>query len=50
MKLKRVLMQMILEDHLKQKNKDLPKEEAEKLVYRWLDDEGNEWTSPLHIQ
>lgn len=41
-KLRRELMKMMMEDHLRQTHQFLPKEMAEELTFRWLDDEGNE--------
>jgi len=45
LKLNKELMKMIMEDHLKQVNQHLPKEEAEKKVYQWHSSDGEEWTT-----
>lgn len=41
-KLKKELMKMMMEDHLRETHKFLPEDMAEKLTFRWMDDEGNE--------
>ena len=43
LKLKRELMKMMLEDHMKQLHEELPPEQLEGMTYRWLDDTGKEW-------
>ena len=45
MKLKRELQKMMLEDHFAKLKAELPKEEAEEMVIRWMDDTGKEWTT-----
>ena len=43
LKLKKELMKMIMEDHLKQVREHLPKEDAEKMIYQWNSSDGEEW-------
>ena len=42
-KLQAELAKMILTDHLKQVREHLPEDAADKLAYRFMDSDGNEW-------
>ena len=42
-KLKTELAKMILQAHMQEVQQHLPKEEAEEMAYRFMDQDGNEW-------
>ena len=42
-KLQAELAKMILTDHLKQVREHMPEDAADKLAYRFMDSDGNEW-------
>jgi len=46
-KLQAELAKMILTDHLKQVREHLPEDAADKLAYRFMDNDGNEWTDAI---
>lgn len=44
-KLKTELMKMMMEEHLREVHKHLPKEDAEEMVFQWHTSDGEEWTT-----
>ena len=42
LKIQKELMKMMMEAHLQEVKKHMPEGEAEEMVFRWMDESGNE--------
>ena len=42
LKIQKELMKMMMSAHLQELHEHLPEDEAKKIVYRWMDESGNE--------